>query len=340
MKKVLVTGGKLLVVGNPADFHVGAHFRRAAESLGWPVVFSDVRVAYGTGRLVRSLFFHCFGRRPVRLGAFSRLVRQVAREEGCTHLLATGLAPLRAAELADIRSARVRLFNFLTDDPWNPAHHAHWFMAGLKLYDCVFSPRRQNLAELRSFGCRRVDYLPFAYCPEVHFRHPQSPGAAEGETDVLFAGGADADRVPELRALHHAGLRLALYGAYWERDAVLRPFAKGIADLGTLRQVTPAAKLVLCLVRRANRDGHAMRSFEAPAMGGCLLMEDTSEHRELFGADGECAVYFRDLPEMVAKAKDLLPRVEERARLAAAAHRRICAGGHTYADRLRTMLAE
>jgi hypothetical protein len=158
--------------------------------------------------------------------------------------------------------------------------------------------------------------------------------------DVLFAGGADADRLPYARALLGAGLKVALYGGYWDRHADLGPHWRGHADLATLCRVTPAAKLVLCLVRRANRDGHAMRSFEAPAMGGCLLMEDTEEHRELFGAEGECVVYFRDADEMVAKAKALLPRAEERARLAAAAHQRICSGGHTYADRLRTMLAE
>jgi spore maturation protein CgeB len=262
----------------------------------------------------------------------------MAQRDRCTHLLATGLAPLCATELAAIRATGVRTINFMTDDPWNPAHHAAWFMAGLRSYDFVFSPRRQNLPDFRAFGCGSTAYLPFAYCPEVHFPARRIHDA--GDADLLFAGAADTDRVHELRALLQAGLRLALYGAYWERYADLRSYTNGIADLATLRQATSSAKLVLCLVRRANRDGHAMRSFEAPAMGGCLLMEDTEEHRELFGAEGECVVYFRDADEMVAKAKALLPRAEERARLAAAAHQRICSGGHTYADRLRTMLAE
>jgi len=312
---------------------------RAAQRLGWQAALLDYRAAYAGPRWLRTLLWRLAGRRPARLGAFSREVVAACERARCTHLLTTGLAPVRAEELRALGERGVKRMNYLSDDPWNPAHHAPWFLAALREYDVVFNPRRQNLEDLRRHGCRRVEYVPFAYDPVLH-APAEGATAEEQAVDVIFAGGADADRLPYARALVAAGLNVALYGGYWDRHVDLRPHWRGHADLATLCRVTPAAKLVLCLVRRANRDGHAMRSFEAPAMGGCLLMEDTSEHRELFGADGECAVYFRDLPEMVAKAKDLLPRVEERARLAAAAHRRICAGGHTYADRLRTMLAE
>jgi spore maturation protein CgeB len=299
----------------------------------------DVRRAYSAPRWLRTLLWRLAGRRPARLGAFSREVVAACVGAERTHLLATGLAPIRAEELRALGGRGVTRMNYLSDDPWNPAHRAPWFLAALREYDVVFNPRRQNLEDLRQHGCRRVVYLPFGYDPVLH-APAEGATAEERVVDVLFAGGADADRLPYARTLVAAGLNVALYGGYWDRHADLRPHWRGLADLATLCRVTPAARLVLCLVRRANRDGHAMRSFEAPAMRGCLLMEDTPEHRELFGADGECVVFFRDIPEMVAKAKALLPRAEERARLAAAAHRRICSGGHTYADRLRTMLAE
>lgn len=329
----------LVIIGNSEPFHLAAHLLRAARQLAWPTELVDTRPAYAGPRWLRVLLWRLAGRRPARLGAFSREVVLACARVECSHLLTTGLAPVRAEELRRLGERGVKRMNYLSDDPWNPAHRAPWFLAALREYDVVFNPRRQNLEDLRRHGCRRVEYLPFAYDPVLHA--PAGGATAEERAvDVLFAGGADADRLPHARALIAAGLKVALYGGYWDRHVDLRPHWRGHADLATLCRVTPAAKLVLCLVRRANRDGHAMRSFEAPAMRGCLLMEDTPEHRDLFGPDGECAVYFRDIPEMVAKAKDLSPRVEERARLAAAAHRRICAGGHTYADRLRTMLAE
>lgn len=329
-------GVRLVIVGHGGEVHVGAHFVAAARQLGLPAEFLEAEPAYTRSRLVRAVMWR-LGRRPARLGAFSREVVRRAAEFQATHVLTTGFAPVSGEALEELRRRGITSLNFLTDDPWNRAQYAPWFLKVLPRYDTVFSPRRMNLEDLRTLGCRAVSYLPFAYHPELHFPAEGASGA-ERAVDVLFAGGADADRLPCVRALVSAGLNVALYGGYWDRHADVRPHARGHADLATLRRVTPAAKMVLCLVRRANRDGHAMRSFEAPAMGGCLLLEDTPEHRELFGADRECAVYFRDETDVAAQARWLRENPAERDRLAAAARQRITQGRHTYADRLQTML--
>ena len=331
------SAARLLIVGQSGEADVGAHFLAGARQLGVVVQFLDANAAQARSRLVRALLWR-LGRRPARLGAFSREVVRRAGEFEATHVLTTGFAPLSGAGLEELRLRGITSVNFLTDDPWNRAQFSPWFLKVLPRYDTVFSPRRMNLDDLRAHGCRVVSYLPFAYHPELHFP-AEGASPAERAVGVLFAGGADQDRLPSVRALCAAGLNVALYGGYWDRQADLRPHAHGIADLATLRRVTPAAKMVLCLVRRANRDGHAMRSFEVPAMGGCMLAEDTAEHRELLGPDGECAAYFGDTAGMINAAQRLLGQPAERARMAAAAHARITGGGHTYADRLRAMLA-
>ena len=68
----------------------------------------------------------------------------------------------------------------------------------------------------------------------------------------------------------------------------------------------------LCLVRRANRDGQVMRSYEAAAIGSCMLVEDTPEHRELFGPDGEAVVYFETIDDMLRRLQLLLDAPDER----------------------------
>ena len=327
---------RVLVVGNPEEFHVGAHFRRAAQSLGWEASLCDSRSAYDGPRWLRSLLWRC-GHRPQRLGRFSQDVLAACQTLRPTHLLATGLAPIRAKELVCIGKIGIVKMNFLTDDPWNPMHYAPWFQESLREYDHVFSPRHANLKDLLDHGCRRADYLPFAYSPDVHFPAPVSDPSGI-DADVMFAGGADPDRVPYVRALTSAGLKIALFGGYWDRQPDLRPHWRGNADLATLRRITNVAKITLCLVRYANRDGHAMRTFEVPAMGGCMLTEDTPEHREMFGPDGASVVYFRSIPEMVDRARWLLENETERKRLAACAHLRITSGRNTYADRLETMI--
>ena len=79
-----------------------------------------------------------------------------------------------------------------------------------------------------------------------------------------------------------------------------------------------------------------MRSYEVPAMRGCLLTEDTAEHREILG---DTVLYFRDHASLVAEARRLLADASLRRQLADAAYARITGGGNTYADRLRDMMS-
>lgn len=330
------TKTRLLIVGNPEEYHVGAHFRDAANELGTAVVMCDTRAAFEAPALWRKILWRV-DRRPPRLNAFGAQVLHTSAEFRPTHLLATGIAPLRASALAELRARGICALNFLTDDPWNAQQRGQWFLRALPNYDAVFTPRRANADDVLRAGCARVNYLPFAYNPHVHF--PDAGTDTTLTSDVLFAGGGDADRVPFVAELVRAGLQVRLYGGYWDRYPETRAMFFGHADLATLRRAARQARVCLNLVRRANRDDNVMRTFEAAAMRGCLLMEDTPTHRELFGAEGQCVLYFVSPPEVVEKTRGLCKDEALRARLRRGAYERITRGGETYADRLRVMLA-
>jgi hypothetical protein len=328
----------LVLVGGAGGSNVGESFRQAAKQLGLPCRFCDAREASRAPRWLTSLFWR-LAHRPVRLNRFGSEVLRLASGQRPAWLLSTGLAPLARDVLRRLGEAGVIRINFLTDDPWNPALRAGWFFKALPEYDVVYSPRRSNLADLAAAGCRRVEYLPFGFDPRLWF--PVSLEEKELQNyacEVLFVGGADADRAPYVAALCAAGLRVAVYGAYWERYPDARPAARGYASPAELRKATCAAKVSLCLVRRANRDGHVMRSFEMPAMGACMLVEDTGEHRELFGPPDEAVVYFRTIGEMLEQARGLLADEPRRRRLGEAVYRRIVSGANTYRDRLAAVL--
>jgi spore maturation protein CgeB len=80
-----------------------------------------------------------------------------------------------------------------------------------------------------------------------------------------------------------------------------------------------------------------MRSFEAAAIGGCILTEGTTDHRELFGPDDHAVRYFRTPAETVQHSRFLLDDAGTRRRLSTRLRERLVAGKHTYADRLATM---
>jgi spore maturation protein CgeB len=229
--------------------------------------------------------------------------------------------------------------NLSTDDPWNPAAHARWFVDTLPLYDVIFTPRKSTIADLKACGCGCVLYLPFGYDPQLFFpEKSQVPNPELQGIDMLFVGGADNDRVPFVRELLMGGLRLALYGGYWDRYGATKKHSLGQATPEMIRRATSIAPINLCLVRRANRDGHVMRSFEIPAMGGFMLAEDTQDHRDLFGPEEQCVLYFASPGEALDKARWVLSNPAERRRMATTAHELIVGSRNTYADRLEQML--
>lgn len=330
----------LIIVGNLGGTNIGPSFWRAATSLGINVQYCDAARAYSAPRWITKFNWWVRGHRPTYLGTFSREVLEACEKLRPRWFLSTGLVPVDARALRDVGRMGVVRLNYLTDDPWNGAHRAPWFFEALCFYDSVFSVRRANLTDLARQGCKNVRYLAFGFDPELFY--PESAGTQEENSifcsDVVFAGGADKYRIPYLAALIRGGFRVGLYGDYWDRFPETRAYTRGQADVRTLRLAIAGAKVALCLVRRANRDGNSMRTFEVPAIGACMLTEDTSEHREIFGREGEAVVYFRGIDEMLEKMRWLLVNDQERKRLATAAHNLIVNGRNTYKDRLITML--
>ncbi len=332
----------IVIVGNPGESHIGRHLDHAARTLNVPAVLCDVTRADAGSRAVRLANWHLRGRRPARLSEFSRHVLDVCRAVRPTHLLATGLAPVDQPTLHAIGELGVRRINFLTDDPWNAVHSAPWFLRAVGEYDVVFSPRTANLADLRAAGCREVEYLPFAYAPDMHFSDPpRSPGeSARFASDLVFIGGADRDRVEWLSPLIAAGFSVALYGGYWDRFIRTRSEARGMADSWTVRKAIGGAAVALCLVRHANRDGHSMRTFEVPAIGACMLVEDTAEHRVIFGDSRAAVEYVTSPRDAINRLRALLAEESERQRLKAHVHHLVRSHAHTWSDRLKTMVGD
>lgn len=237
------------------------------------------------------------------------------------------------------------LINYATDDPWNPRASSRHLLKAIPVYDIYASPRRAVLGDVQEAGCPRVAYVRFGYKPSVHYPEvPATPGEeARFSCDVGFVGGADPDRLSFFEALLQGlrkrlpGVSLGLYGGYWDSHPVLRRCARGFAVGRDYRLAISGAKVVVNLVRRANRDGHVMRTFEVPACGGFMLAERTDEHEEIFPAG--CGVdFFGSVEELVDKIAFYLPKDDERRRMAQRAREAVIFGGHTYKNRLEEIL--
>ena len=326
---------RLLIVGKDQPGHVGQFFYEAAIAEGWEVRILNVARAMNGNKWLRRVQWRLF-RKPLRLNEFSEEVVREGKLFKPDIVLTTGSGALNAVSLMALRSRGIRLLNFSTDDPWNQHHRSRWFFEALCYYDHIYTPRRSNLDDLRGLGCRAISWLPFAYDPSIHYSEPNSDQG--WSSDVAFVGGADRDRVPAMAALIAEKHDVSLWGGYWERFRETRSASQGFADPMTLRKVISSTRCALTLVRRSNRDGHAMRTYEVAAMGAPCLAEDTSEHREILGEEGKSVMYFSSAKELLAKSRWLVNNSQEGAKLGRELRLRICSGQNTYADRLKTII--
>ena len=327
---------RVLLLASVSESQVGGHLLEAATLLGINISTVEPKLAQSSF-LWNKLYWYARDRMPPRIGSFEERVYEYAAEFKPTRIVCVGRIPIRRDLVRRLSADGGKPSIWLTDDPWNPAHCSQWLLDALPEYEHVFTPRESNYGQLVEL-CQEVHYLPFAYSPA---RHQAAPVAeCDADCDVLFVGGADADRRPFIHALLEAGLQVRLFGGYWHRHAIMKGCAGGIVSLSELIRASQGAKITLVLARRANRDGHVMRSYESAVAGTCMLVEDTVEHRQMFGQGSQAAVaYFQDERSMVKQVRMLLSNPSLRDSLRQRAYQRIAVDGNTYADRLRTILA-
>ncbi len=318
-----------------------APLQELAAERGWSYEFVDEARIFGGGRsLARRI-----GRR-ILAGHLRRALNEALRRAARTFkpnlvliIKGTYVFPETLAEIK--RATGALLVNYATDDPFNSRTCPHYVAESIPLYDVYACTKRAIMGDVSRAGCPHVVYVPFGYKPEVHFSEvPSTPAErARFGADVAFVGGCDGDRVPYFAALDRAmpDLKLALYGGYWNRDPWLRRHWRGFVFGRDFRLAVCGAKMNVNLVRRANRDGHVMRSFELPACGAFVLAERTAEHQELFAEDREVA-YFGSPDELARKIEYYLSRGDERAAIAERGRRLVTGGGHTYKDRLLAII--
>lgn len=334
---------RLLLLDTTLYAPVSPFFVDAAADLGFEHHFVDEAPYLRPleTSLLHKVGFRLLHRRPLTRWRYNRALLAAARRFDPELVLTVKGAYIMPATLRRIKEETgAVLINYATDDPFNPANATPDLVAGISVYDIYACTKRAIANDVKRAGAQTVVHTMFGYKPSVHFPEtPATPAEAQRFTsDVVFAGGADRDRLRDLEPLLAVGgLSLAFYGGYWERDPRFRPHARGFVRGREYRLALGGARIALCFVRRANRDGHVMRSFEIPACGAFMLAERTDEHLAVFREDEEAA-FFGSPEELVDKVRYYLAHDEARQRIAQAGYTRVTTGRHTYRDRLRELV--
>lgn len=331
----------LLIVGNIGGTNIGESFLLAAESLGIPAQIVQTSIASHPSKTMNRIRKYFFDKVPANQKKFEELVASNMESFKPNLILVTGCVYLSKYFFDKANTIGAKTSIFLTDDPWNKSLKSRHFIQTLQHYDCVFNPRHLNMKDISRIS-DKVHYLPFAYCPYLLKKgevRPVFEDRFKEGFDVFFYGGADSDRCNLMKELKSKQLKVLLAGGYWEKyfpgDPDVIPENLNPAEI---QLAVHNSKLALCLVRRANRDEHSMRTYELPYLNACILAEDTSDHRRLFGREN-AVCYFGSASELVAGAKELLTHPERREAMKKNCRNLVVINGsNSYADRLKEIL--
>ena len=236
------------------------------------------------------------------------------------------------------------IFNINADDPFNKnrGSSSSSVRKSLKLFDCYFIWSKVLLDKLKKNGLKQVEYLPFCYDPEIHYRHTVSrEESIVFGNDVLFVGNWEKRRGRILG--HIKDFDLGIWGGdYWKsrcHDKKLSKKWKGReATAEEMAKTYAASKISLNILREQNLDSINMRTFEAPGCGAFVLAEKSREARSFFAENKE-AVYFSNARELREKIRYYLKNEKERSEIAAAGHKRCISSGYTYLERTNFILS-
>jgi len=150
---------------------------------------------------------------------------------------------------------------------------------------------------------------------------------------VVFVGEGYARRHELLAPLREFGLHI--WGPGWEplADCVRARRLPAAETAG----VYAAAGVVVNCNHPQSITGTNARTYEAPGAGALLITDDKPAVRAQFAAGRELVIY-RDGGELRERVAHYLAHPDEAAAIAAAGQRRVAAE-HTYAQRLRELLA-
>ena len=260
--------------------------------------------------------FRVFNRRPLTYWKLNKSLLERVKTFRPDIVIAVKGAFIAPATLKNMKQQfKPLLVNYAVDDPFNSAANTASLKNGIPFYDLYACQKRAIIEDAQKAGAKATCFLPIGYKPSVHFpEQAATPEEAERfNSDVVFIGGCDKDRSSYFEALVKAvpHINLHLYGNYWDRNPILQKYSKGKVWGREFRLALCGTKIAVNLVRRANRDGHCMRTFEVPACGAFMLNERTEEHLEIFKEDLHVA-YFNSIQEFVEKIRYYVDHERER----------------------------
>lgn len=305
-----------------------ASYKRAFKSCGHEVFNFDTQSIHQslapwlTNRLLHRFSIKSLQLRRWGSKKWNRRIIQVAQHLKPNMLFLVKGYLVMPETLQRLRDMGIIVFLHHPDNPFPPfASSLPETLLCAREVDCYFIWSRFLQERLQSMGIKRVEYLPFAWDPDV-FPYAVS---REPHCDLIFIGGWDREREALLTSLAKR-FDLKIWGPnYWKTrtrlGSPLRTCWQGKALHGSEAATEiQKSKIVLNILRQQNLpDGTNMRTFEVPGAGGFLLSNRSTGAMEVF-EEGRAGAYFGSTEDMMDKIDYFLRNDSKREEIAHEAH--------------------
>jgi len=214
-----------------------------------------------------------------------------------------------------LAETKARLAIWYPDNPFWANQTTMNVIRNLRVCDIYYSWGKFLMETLRSAGCRRVEYLPFAFYPDFF---PADVEITEEDRkrfscDICFVGTWDPDREKDLMPL--AEFDLGIWGPLWKENvSASSPLYSKIRGGGLygadMVKAYRCAKLVFNQLRFHNGDSHNVRAMEIPGIGAVQLVRRTSELSNGLFKEGEHLICYDNEKELQALLPGLLAKAD------------------------------
>lgn len=272
---------------------------------------------------------------------------------------------LRIDTMQKLRKLSARLIHFTPDPYFTLSWKRTRLMdEAMRHFDVLVFCKNYECKDYEAIGKSTV-FMPLGYCDEVH--RPLSSEDQRWSCDLGFLGGWEPRREQMLGPLADGGLRLKIWGGYWDflkdgrwtlRRRIIMDQLAGGEGYGIDKNEKLAAclqggevygddyaraltgsKIGLGFLRKVCPDQHTTRSFEIPACGSMLLADRTEEHQGFF-TEGKEAEFFSCKEELLEKAQYYCAHDAARLKIANAGYQRCVESKYAYVHRMETTMAQ